>query len=195
MKEQSISTTSVYHTSASLANFIEHKGYINNDMLAQIRGNLTYLQYNLNSLVFLPEISTYIILVYFTNSCPILAVKFNMTAPDCAQTAPGFTISNPFEIGLALYLNRQNYYFFNNLTEDFAHSGIYSGPFAMILTNLIEMYKGESMRMLGSIANLVNLFNGCIIVINLGYIFAFIVIYYYFRTQYKKIKQILVFFD
>jgi hypothetical protein len=65
----------------------------------------------------------------------------------------------------------------------------------MVLTNLIEIYKGESIRMLGNIASVVNLFNGCIIVINLGYIFAFVVIYYYFRTQFKKIKQILVFFD
>jgi len=61
MKEQSISTTSSFHNSASLANFVDHKGYINNDTLSLIRGNLTYLQYNLNALVFLPEVSLYII--------------------------------------------------------------------------------------------------------------------------------------
>ena len=51
------------------------------------------------------------------------------------------------------------------------------------------------MRLMSNIVNLVNLFNGCIIVIDLGYIFAFIVIYYYFRTQFKKIKELLLLFD
>lgn len=39
------------------------------------------------------------------------------------------------------------------------------------------------------------MFNGCIIAIDLAYIFAFMVIYYYFRTQLKQIREILLFFD
>jgi len=49
--------------------------------------------------------------------------------------------------------------------------------------------------MIGKVVWLVNLFNGCIIAIDLGYILAFVFIYYYFRKQLGKIKQILVFFE
>ena len=64
-----------------------------------------------------------------------------------------------------------------------------------MLTNLTQYFKSESLGMVGRISALVNLFNGCIIAIDLGYIFAFVVVYYYFRAQFKKIKEILVFFD
>jgi hypothetical protein len=49
--------------------------------------------------------------------------------------------------------------------------------------------------MMDDILKLVNLFNGCKIVIVLGYILAFVVIYYFFRNQFIKIKEILLFFD
>jgi hypothetical protein len=49
--------------------------------------------------------------------------------------------------------------------------------------------------MMDDILKLVNLFNGCKIVIDLGYILAFVVIYYFFRNQFIKIKEILLFFD
>lgn len=170
-------------------------GVINTGMLNIIRGNLTYLEYNLDDFLFSPEINSFIATLYFSNACKLIVGKYNMTKEQCANTTPGFTVVNPFEIGLAIYINRQNYYFFNNLTENFAHSGVYSGPFATILTDLTQKYKAQSLGMLGQIASLVNFFNGCIIAIDLGYIFAYIIVYYYFRTQFKKIKEILLFFD
>jgi hypothetical protein len=98
-------------------------------------------------------------------------------------------------VGLALYINRQNYYFFNNLTEDFAHTGVYSRPFAEILTNLTEYIKTDSLNAVGQIAGLVNLMNGLIIAIDCGYILAFVIIYYYFRNQLYRIKEIIIFFN
>ena len=42
---------------------------------------------------------------------------------------PGFTLKNPFRIGLDLYFRRVNYNLMVNLTDTFASNGIYSEPF------------------------------------------------------------------
>lgn len=85
-------------------------------MLNIIRGNLTYIEYNMINFLFSQSINSFISLLYFQNSCPLLTVNYGITPELCANTTPGFTIVNPFEIGLGVYINRQNYYLFNNLT-------------------------------------------------------------------------------
>jgi hypothetical protein len=96
MKDETISTTTVYHTSSELANYIDHQGKVNTDMLDVIRGNLTYLEYNLNNFLFTPDMNNFIATLYFANSCAILTTRYNLTAQECATTAPGFTVANPF---------------------------------------------------------------------------------------------------
>jgi len=49
--------------------------------------------------------------------------------------------------------------------------------------------------MMGRIGGSVNVLNSCIIAIDLAYLFAFMVVYYYFHSQLTKIKDILTFFD
>lgn len=61
-----------------------------------------------------------------------------MTQAECSSTAPEFTISNPFEVGLLYYFNRQNYYFYNNVTETFAHTSVYSKIFVRVYLDLLD---------------------------------------------------------
>lgn len=76
---------------------------------------------------------------FMDNSCNYLEKSYKISKTECANTAPGFTIVNPFEIGFALYIHRQNYYLGNNVTENYAHSGIFSKNFAWIFTNMTKL--------------------------------------------------------
>lgn len=90
---------------------------------------------------------------------------------------PSFTLTNPFEIGLASYFTRQNFYIFNNITEDYGYTGVLSKPFADVLTILAQMIEIEGIKVVDSIENKVNMMNGIIIVIDCLYVLAFIIIY------------------
>lgn len=123
-----------------------------------------------------------------------MTTKYNMTAAKCANTAPEFTVTNPFELGLVYYFNRQNYYFSNNVTETFAHSSIYSRPFAEVMTNLTRKFKIETLGSLTTISQTLNLMNYVAITIDLFYILAFLLLYYFFRRSLASIKLIIDFF-
>lgn len=71
---------------------------------------------HINSFEFSPQLNSIIHTLFFQNSCDYLKLTYNLTQKQCSLTAPDFTIKNPFEIGLAYYLNRQVYYFYNNVT-------------------------------------------------------------------------------
>ena len=49
-------------------------------MLNAIRGNLTYLEYNLKNFLFTPEMNSFIATLYFGNSCPGLTSNGNLSA-------------------------------------------------------------------------------------------------------------------
>lgn len=102
---------------------------------------------------------------------------------------------NPFQVGFALYLHRQNYYISTNVTENYAHTGVFSQIFARVFTNLTVAIKQEGNASLDNTFTIVALLNGFIILIDCCYIIAFLIIYNYFRQQFLKIKDILYFFN
>ena len=77
---------------------------------------MKYLTYQISKMNFSPELNSYISTIFMENSCTLMQQKFNMTQAECANTTPYFTITNPFELGLLFYLNRQNYFVYNNMT-------------------------------------------------------------------------------
>ena len=194
MKDQAISTTTVFHTSTELINYIDHTGNIDYNMLNIIRGNLTYIQYEMSSFSFTPALNSIMAQLYFQNSCALLENTFHLDYFNCHNTMPEFTITNPFEIGLAAYLTRQNFYIFNNITEDYGHTGVLSRPFSDVLTNLTQMIELEGIAVMDAIDSKVNMMNGIIIVIDCLYVLAFVIVYQYFKDQLQKIKDILTFF-
>lgn len=83
----------------------------------------------------------------------------------------------------------------NNITENFAHTGVFSQYFARIFTNITLQIQKEGSSSLQNTFTIVLLLNGFIILIDCCYIFAFMIIYNYFREQFVKIKEILYFFN
>lgn len=84
--------------------------------MEQIAENLDFLSFQMTSLDYSPELNQFINTLYFQNSCSILMPMYNMSLEECCNTAPEFTLKNPFEVGLAFYLNRQFFYFYNNIS-------------------------------------------------------------------------------
>jgi hypothetical protein len=162
------------------------------EKLAEIRTQLNFVEHQINNLLFSDSLTAFISTLFFENSCSQLSI-YNLSS--CSNTCPGFTITNPFQIGVALYFHRQNYYISNNLTENYAHTGIFSQPFARIFTNLTQSIEQEGVASLQNTFTIVALLNGFIILIDCCYIFAFVIIYNYFREQFAKIKDILYFFN
>lgn len=66
---------------------------------------------------------------FFNNSCGYLVSKGIIKDNWCGDSMKGFTLKNPFRIGLDLYFRRVNYNLVVNLTDAFGSNGIYSEPF------------------------------------------------------------------
>jgi len=49
-------------------------------MLSVIRGNLTYLEYNIVNFLFSPDLTNFISLLYFENSTSVLTSRYNLSA-------------------------------------------------------------------------------------------------------------------
>jgi hypothetical protein len=195
IEKQGIAIESLMSESSELTTEIFHTKVVDEDKLNEIRYQLNFVEHQINSLLFSDNLSKFITTLFFDNSCSQLKSQYNYSSSNCANSCPGFTIINPFQIGIALYFHRQNYYISNNLTENYAHSGVFSQQFARIFTNLTESIQQEGVASLQNTFTIVLLLNGFIILIDCCYIFAFVIIYNYFREQFVKIKEILYFFN
>jgi hypothetical protein len=138
LQTQGIAIESLLSESSELTTEIYYNKRLNPAKLAEIRSQLNYVEHQINDLLFDPDLTNFVTALYFDNSCSQLRTIHNISSSVCSNTCPGFTVVNPFQIGVGLYLHRQNYYISNNLTENFAHTGVFSQPFARIFTNLTQ---------------------------------------------------------
>jgi hypothetical protein len=87
-------------------------------MFASIRNNLNYIIHSRKKFLFGEDFNNLILTIFFEDSCSLLNKNYNYSMTECASTTKGYTIDNPFEIGLAFYFQRQNYFLFTNYTEN-----------------------------------------------------------------------------
>lgn len=104
----------------------------------------------------------------------------------------GFSLKNPFRIGLDLYFRRINYNLIVNVTDTFGSNGIYSEPFKKLFKhfsiNIRQQISGKLKQFRSSllvIAIMVTLMSFFLIVI-------FFVSLAYFKTKMRRVGKGLV---
>ena len=184
VRHQSKQIMQTYIQSSFITTEIYYTKQINIHRHQRLKQYLIQFCLKVSKLKYSPEFLETVETFLFDNSCGIMKKQVNMTSEQCANTMPGFTVSNPFQIGYFTYLFRQNYYLTINLTENFAHTGIYSRPLAQIFHFLALQFQKEGLRIVKGSLQQVFFINLYIILIDCLYIAIFVFIYRYFSTQY-----------
>ena len=130
-----------YNGAIKLAINLPHSGILAPSTIALLKGHIDYLTYNLTNFSFSPSLNDLLYTLHFNNSCSLMKQWYNMSQQECHSMMPEFSISNPFEQGLLYFYTRQNYFFYNNVTETFGHTSIYSNYFVRVYLNLITLIK------------------------------------------------------
>lgn len=61
----------------------------------------------------------------------------------CGDSMPGYTIEDPFKMNLDLYFRRMRYHLIANITDTFAHTGVFSDPFRDLFLYLGELIQDD----------------------------------------------------
>lgn len=76
--------------------------------------------------------------IFFNDSCDYLVGKQVINTEWCGKSMSGFSLPDPFSLGLDLYFRRMNYNLIANITDTFASTGIYSDPFKELFKYLCK---------------------------------------------------------
>ena len=102
--------------SAELSNQIAYQKKLDQYKLNLIRSNFSHLMNSHTNLLMSTDLSNLVVQYYFYNSSTVVQSKYGVTPAECRSLAPEFTVINPFEVGVCIYMVRQDYYMSNNLT-------------------------------------------------------------------------------
>lgn len=81
--------------------------------------------------------------IFFEDSCASLVQRKIIEPQWCNNSMRGFSLTNPFGMGLDFYFRRMHYSLVTNVTDTFAATGLFSDPFKGVFKYLAGKIKEE----------------------------------------------------
>jgi len=104
-------------------------------------------------------------------------------------------VRNPFQLGLVAYFSKANYNVFDNITETYGSTGLYSSPFVKIFSLLADKIRADGLTFIEDSFDQLTLYNLVYTIMSAFYAFVTLMVIYVLKCMNFEINDLLKFLN